>query len=111
MRQVSSKALDSLTRREAEFIEPMDCAPVSKLPDGSKWLFEIKLDGYRAIGVRTGLKRFCTLGTSRTQQAILRQLNVTSTGAMIVTVFPFETCEGLNRHCRTISIARSVNRR
>jgi DNA ligase D-like protein (predicted ligase) len=31
----------------------MDCAPVSKLPDGSQWLFEIKLDGYRAIAVKT----------------------------------------------------------
>lgn len=31
----------------------MDCAPVSKLPDGSQWVFEIKLDGYRTIAVRT----------------------------------------------------------
>ncbi len=30
----------------------MDCAPVSKLPDGSQWVFEIKLDGYRAIAVK-----------------------------------------------------------
>ena len=30
----------------------MDCAPVSKLPDGPQWLFEIKLDGYRAIAVK-----------------------------------------------------------
>ena len=30
----------------------MDCTPVSKLPDGSQWLFEIKLDGYRAIAVK-----------------------------------------------------------
>jgi len=45
--------LTTLPKREADFIEPMDCAPVSKLPDGSRWLFEIKLDGYRAIGVKT----------------------------------------------------------
>ncbi len=44
--------LARLPRRQAEFIEPMDCAPVSKLPDGSQWLFEIKLDGYRAITVK-----------------------------------------------------------
>jgi bifunctional non-homologous end joining protein LigD len=31
----------------------MDCAPVSKLPDGPDWTFEVKLDGYRAIGVKT----------------------------------------------------------
>ena len=30
----------------------MDCAPVPRLPDGSQWVFEIKLDGYRAIAVK-----------------------------------------------------------
>jgi ATP-dependent DNA ligase len=44
--------LSSLSKRKAAFIEPMDCAPVSKLPDGSQWIFEIKLDGYRAIAVK-----------------------------------------------------------
>ena len=42
----------SLPKRRADFIEPMDCAPVSKLPDGLQWVFEIKLDGYRAIAVK-----------------------------------------------------------
>ena len=46
------RGLASLPKRKADFIEPMDCAPVSKLPDGSQWLFEIKLDGYRAIAVK-----------------------------------------------------------
>ena len=32
----------------------MDCTPVSKLPDGLQWVFEIKLDGYRAIAVKAG---------------------------------------------------------
>jgi ATP-dependent DNA ligase len=45
--------LARLPRHKAEFMEPMDCAPVSKLPDGSQWVFEIKLDGYRAIAVKT----------------------------------------------------------
>ena len=31
----------------------MDCALVSTLPEGSDWTYEVKLDGYRAIGVRT----------------------------------------------------------
>lgn len=52
MRQVATKRLDSLPRRKADFIEPVDCAPVSKLPDGPQWLFEIKLDGYRTIAVK-----------------------------------------------------------
>src|SRR5690242_4082281 len=39
--------------RKAEFIEPMDCAPVTKLADGPEWIYEIKLDGYRAIAVKS----------------------------------------------------------
>jgi DNA ligase D-like protein (predicted ligase) len=35
------------------FIETMDCLPVSKLPEGPKWTYEIKLDGYRLEGVRS----------------------------------------------------------
>jgi ATP dependent DNA ligase domain len=31
----------------------MECAPVRKLPDGSRWVFENKFDGYRAIGVKS----------------------------------------------------------
>ena len=45
--------LESLSKRKAEFIEPMDCAPVTKLGDGPGWIYEIKLDGYRAIAIKT----------------------------------------------------------
>jgi len=31
----------------------MDCAPVPKLIDGPGWVYEIKLDGYRAIAVKS----------------------------------------------------------
>jgi bifunctional non-homologous end joining protein LigD len=31
----------------------MECLAVPKLPDGSQWVYEIKLDGYRAIGVKS----------------------------------------------------------
>jgi ATP-dependent DNA ligase len=41
-----------LPKRKADFIEPMDCAPVTKLADGPGWSYEIKLDGYRAIAVK-----------------------------------------------------------
>jgi hypothetical protein len=37
----------------AKFIEPMLCLAADKLPEGPAWQYEIKLDGYRAIGVRT----------------------------------------------------------
>ena len=35
------------------FVEPMLCLAVEKLPEGAAWQYELKLDGYRAIGVRT----------------------------------------------------------
>jgi hypothetical protein len=44
--------LRSLPVRKADFIEPMDCAPVPKLIDGPGWVYEIKLDGYRAVAVK-----------------------------------------------------------
>ncbi|HZV89188.1 MAG TPA: non-homologous end-joining DNA ligase [Candidatus Binatus sp.] len=46
--------LDSLPKTEASFVEPMECLSVSKLPEGVEWLWEIKLDGYRALAVKTG---------------------------------------------------------
>jgi len=52
--------LDSLPKTEASFVEPMECLSVSKLPSGATWLWEIKLDGYRALAVksRSGLTLF-----------------------------------------------------
>ena len=32
----------------------MECLSVSKLPEGHEWLWEVKLDGYRALGVKSG---------------------------------------------------------
>lgn len=54
------KPLGSLPKREASFVEPMECLSVSKLPEDSRWLWEIKLDGYRAIAVKSasGVKLF-----------------------------------------------------
>ena len=37
----------------APFIEPMLCLAVDKLPEGPAWRYEVKLDGYRAVAVRT----------------------------------------------------------
>ena len=39
---------------EPAFIEPMQCKPVTALPAGEKWTFEIKFDGYRCIAVKRG---------------------------------------------------------
>jgi hypothetical protein len=35
----------SLPKRKAEFIEPMECAPVTKLLDGPGWVYEILCGG------------------------------------------------------------------
>jgi bifunctional non-homologous end joining protein LigD len=36
------------------FIEPMQCLAVAKLPEGPDWEYEIKFDGYRALGITRG---------------------------------------------------------
>jgi DNA ligase D-like protein (predicted ligase) len=36
------------------FIEPMECRRVATLPEGDAWVYEIKQDGYRAIGLTDG---------------------------------------------------------
>jgi DNA ligase D-like protein (predicted ligase) len=36
------------------FLEPMECLLVSKLPEGPEWTYEIKLDGYRAQALCDG---------------------------------------------------------
>jgi ATP dependent DNA ligase domain len=43
--------LRSLPETKVAFIEPMDCLPVPKLPEGRTRIWEIKLDGYRAVAV------------------------------------------------------------
>lgn len=36
------------------FIEPMECRRVAMLPEGDEWAYEIKQDGYRAVGLVDG---------------------------------------------------------
>ena len=36
------------------FIESMECLPVTTLPEGLQWSYEIKLDGYRLEAVKNG---------------------------------------------------------
>lgn len=38
----------------ARFVEPMLCRASREPPEGADWQYEVKLDGYRAIGVKTG---------------------------------------------------------
>jgi DNA ligase D-like protein (predicted ligase) len=53
MRKTFATRLNSLPIQKAAFIKPMECALVSRLPEGPDWTYEVKFDGYRAIGVKT----------------------------------------------------------
>jgi len=39
---------------KARFVEPMLLLPKEKLSEGVNWLYEIKLDGYRAVAIKSG---------------------------------------------------------
>jgi hypothetical protein len=39
---------------KAQFFEPMLCESAKLPPEGPEWRYEIKLDGYRAIGFKPG---------------------------------------------------------
>jgi ATP-dependent DNA ligase len=40
----------------ARFIEPMECLPAERIPEGDLWTYELKLDDYRIEAVKTGGK-------------------------------------------------------
>src|SRR5216683_2431206 len=40
-------------KETARFVEPMQCLPVAKLPEGANWEYEVKFDGYRALGIKS----------------------------------------------------------
>jgi ATP-dependent DNA ligase len=45
--------LETLPATNAAFIEPMECLATAKLPAGPGWVWEPKLDGYRALAVKS----------------------------------------------------------
>lgn len=47
-----------MSKKQAKtgFIEPMLLQRTDKLPEGPEWLIELKLDGYRALAVKSGGK-------------------------------------------------------
>jgi bifunctional non-homologous end joining protein LigD len=44
----------SKLRSIPSFVSPMAAHTVAKLPEGSEWLYELKLDGYRALLINHG---------------------------------------------------------
>jgi bifunctional non-homologous end joining protein LigD len=43
-------------KSSAAFIEPMLLLRTESLPEGPEWLIELKLDGYRALAIKSGGK-------------------------------------------------------
>jgi DNA ligase D-like protein (predicted ligase) len=48
--------LESQPTAKAAFIEPMLLLRTEALPEGADWLYELKLDGYRALAIKTAAK-------------------------------------------------------
>ena len=45
-----------MANTRARFIEPMLLLRTERVPEGPDWLTELKLDGYRALAIKTGGK-------------------------------------------------------
>jgi bifunctional non-homologous end joining protein LigD len=45
-----------LPKRKATFVEPMKAVLVENLPKGDDWIYELKFDGVRALGIKRGKK-------------------------------------------------------
>lgn len=50
-RTTAGTDLDSLPRAEMVFVEPMQAERAQALPEAGDWVYEVKFDGYRALGV------------------------------------------------------------
>ena len=46
------KSLNALSRKEPDYVKPMQCTPVEQLPTQDDWIFEVKLDGYRTEAIK-----------------------------------------------------------
>jgi len=45
---------DASSKIVASFVHPMLALSASSLPEGPEWEYELKLDGYRALAIKTG---------------------------------------------------------
>jgi DNA ligase D-like protein (predicted ligase) len=51
---VANTIQEARARQPARFVEPMQSLAVAKLPEGPNWEYQIKFDGYRALGIKSG---------------------------------------------------------
>jgi ATP-dependent DNA ligase len=58
---------------EPAFLEPMQCKPVTALPAGEKWTFEVKFDGYGRIVVKRGREVTPLTSQEGAQQALFQR--------------------------------------
>jgi ATP-dependent DNA ligase len=56
----------SIAKAKSGFIEPMLALAVTKLPEGVAWSYELKFDGYRAIGVKAAAQNSVVLAKTNT---------------------------------------------
>lgn len=88
-RQQPSLNIDLVKLPEAElkFIEPMQCKLVSELPEHAGWQYEIKLDGYRTLALKTkaGVSLLSRRGNSLESRfpAVARACEALEEGAML----------------------------
>lgn len=55
-KEKAKNLLEQLPTAPPKFVEPMLCKVVYSLPQGDEWLYEVKLDGYRAEAIHDGKK-------------------------------------------------------
>lgn len=53
---LSKMSAEKMPQSKARFVEPMLCLSAPSLPQGEEWQYELKLDGYRALAIKTAGK-------------------------------------------------------
>ena len=49
-----AKELAQLSKKEPDYVRPMQCTAVEELPEKGDWIFEVKFDGYRTEAIKKG---------------------------------------------------------
>ena len=60
----------SIAKAKVGFIEPMLAVAVTKLPEGPAWSYELKFDGYRALGLKAAGRVRLLSRTAKTSPSV-----------------------------------------